>query len=217
MRNFTKKFLVGLLGGAMLFAGTQAFAAQPEMADRDNSWQEEAATKIGGWAKYFSDKYGIDSAQIEKALNDGVHIDDVRNAAILAKLSGKNFSDVLAMKVDWPQVAEKLGVTHEQIKNFYEQERDEAFAKRAGIDVQTFKSLIKDGYRPRDIDIAGRIAKASGKNIKTVLDKRKINNTWDDVAKSFGVDMEKIMPPPPEHPQVHKPDHHRENKPDQSK
>lgn len=199
MRNFTKKILAGILGGTMIFTGAQTFAAEPETPDNDKAWQEEAAANIGGWAKYFSDKYGIDSAQIEKAMQDGVHIEDIKHAAVLAKLSGKNFSDVLAMKVDWSQVADKLGITREQLKNFYEQERDESFAKRAGIDVKTFKGLLKDGYDPRDIDIAARIAKASGKDIKTVLGKRTINNTWDDVAKSFGVDMKEIMPPPPGH------------------
>ena len=98
--SIKKKILAGLLGGALLFAGGQAFAAPPEMPD-DQTWQEQEAKNIGGWAKYLSDKYGVDSAQVEAALNDGVHIEDVKHAAVLAKLSGKNFSDVLAMKVDW--------------------------------------------------------------------------------------------------------------------
>lgn len=199
MRNFTKKIIAGILGGTLIFTGAQALAAPSDAPDNDRAWQEEAAKNIGGWAKYFSDKYGIESAQIERAMHDGVHIEDIKHAAVLSKLSGKNFSDVLAMKVDWAQVADKLGVTREQIKNFYERERDEEFSKHAGIDVGTFKNLLKDGYNPRDIDIAGKIAKASGKDIRTVLGKRKINNTWGDVAKSFGVDMKKIMPPPPGH------------------
>ena len=130
-------------------------------------------------------------------MRDGVHIGDIRQAAVLSKLSGKNFSDVLAMKVDWPQIADKLGVTREQFMEFFKQERDEHFAKMADTDVKTFKALLKDGYHPHDITIAGKIAKAAGKDIKSVLSKRKINNTWDDVAKSYGVDMKKIMPPPP--------------------
>ncbi len=196
--NMKKKILAGLLSGALLFTGSQALANPPEMPDDDKTWQEEEAKHIGGWAKYISEKYGVESAQVEAALNDGVHIEDVKHAAILAKISGKNFSDVLAMKVDWRQVAEKLGVTREQVKEFYEQERDEHFAKMANVEVKTFRSLLKDGYDPHDIMIAGKIAQASNKNIKSVLDKRKINNTWEDVAKSFGVDMKKIMPP--DHP-----------------
>ena len=197
--SIKKKILAGLLSGALLFAGGQAFAAPPEMPD-DNTWQEQEAANIGGWAKYLSGRYGVDSAQVETALNNGVHIEDVKQAAVLAKLSGKSFSDVLAMKVDWFQVADKLGVTREQIGEFYEQERIEYFAKMADTDAKTFSSLLKDGYNPHDIMIAGRIAKESKKNIKSVLEKRKINNTWEDVAKSFGVDLKKLMPP--DHPKT---------------
>ena len=194
--NFRKKLLVGLLSGAMILSCGAVNAAPPEMPD-DDVWQEEEAAHSGGWAKYFSAKYGVSAAQIEQALKDGAHPADIHHAAVLAKLSGKNFSDVLAMKVDWFQVADKLGVTRAQVGEFFKQERTEFFAKRANVDVKTFQALLKDGYHPHDVAVAGAIAKAANKNIKSVLDKRKINNTWDDVAKSFGVDMHKIMPPPP--------------------
>lgn len=210
MRNFSKKILAGLLGGAILFTGATTFASPPEMPDNDdrpaNHRHFEREHNPADLAKHFADRYGVDQTQVEAALNDRVHIEDIRSAAILAKLSGKSFSEVLAMKVDWPQVADKLGVTREQLKTFYEQERTESLARRAGVDVNTLKGLLKDGYDPRDIVIAGKIAKAAGKDIKTVLGKRKINNSWDDVAKSFGVDMKKIMPQPPQ-------GHHRPDKP----
>ena len=188
--NIKKKILAGLLGGALLFTGAQTFANPAEMPEEN--WQEEEAAHIGDRTKYISEKYGVDSAQIETALNNGVHIEDIRHAAVLSKLSGKNFSDVLAMKVDWIQVAEKLGVTREQVHEFFQQERDEHFASEAMTDVKTFKNLLNDGYEPHDIMIGGRIAKAANKNIKSVLEKRRINNTWEDVAKSFGVDMKKL-------------------------
>ena len=192
--SIKKKILMGLLSGALLLTGSQALANPPEMPEQEQNWQEDEAKHIGGWAKYLSEKYGVDSAQVETALNDGVHIEDVKNAAVLAKLSGKSFADVLAMKIDWAQVAEKLGVTREQVKEFYEQERIEHFAQMANVDAKTFSSLLKDGYNPHDIMIAGRIANAAGKNVKNVLDKRRINNTWEDVAKSFGVDLQKLIP-----------------------
>lgn len=191
--SIKKKILAGLLSGALLFTGTQALANPPEPPPQED-WQEHEAANVDNWAKNISEKYGVDAAQVETAFKDGVHIEDIKSAAVLAKLSGKSFSEVLAMKVDWAQVAEKLGVTREQLKAFHEQERDEHFAKRAGIDVKTWQSLIKDGYDPRDIMIAGKIAQVSNKNIKSVLDKRKINNTWEDVAKSLGVNMKTIMP-----------------------
>jgi len=201
MRNFKKNLIAGILSGALIFSGGQALANPAEMSEQNQNWHEEEVAHKDGWAKYFSERYGINSVQIEQALNDGIHIKDIKTAAVLAKISGKNFSDVLAMKVGWIQVAEKLGITHEQIKNFYEQKRDEHFAKMTGLDVKTIQNLLKDGYNPRDIDIAAKIAKATNKDVKNVLGKRKINNTWDDVAKSFGVDMKKIMPPPGHHNQ----------------
>lgn len=212
MHNFSKKILAGLLGSAIILASSQALAAPSEMPGHGKDWQQEAATNIDGWSKYFSEKYGVEPAQIEQALKDGVHIEDIHSAAVLSKISGKSFSDVLAMKVDWPQVAENLGVTREQLAEFAKQEREKMLAKRSGIDVATLKSLLKEGYNPRDIDIAGKIAKAANKDIKTVLAKRTINNTWNDVAKSFGVDMKKIMPPPPGHHHGHQPPNHKRDK-----
>ncbi|MBR3499528.1 MAG: hypothetical protein IKO05_11110 [Selenomonadaceae bacterium] len=191
--NFKKKLLVGLLSGAMILSCGAVNAAEPEMPE-DDVWQEEEAAHRGGWANYFSEKYGVSSAQIEQALKSGAHPSDIHHAAVLAKLSGKNFSDVLAMKVDWFQVADKLGVTREQVGEFLMQERTEFFAKRAGIELKTFQALLKDGYHPHDIAVAGAIAKAANKNIKSVLEKRRINNTWEDVAKSFGVNFNDLIP-----------------------
>lgn len=198
MSNFKKKIFTGLLSGALLLTGAQALAAPTEIPE-DYAWHEEAAMH-SGWAKFISERYGVDAAQVETALNNGTRIEDIWQAAMLAKLSGKSFSDVLAMKVDWQQVAAKLNITPEQFREFFKTERAEAFARRAGIDVKTLVKLLQDGYDLRDIDIAARIAKEAGKDVKSVLGKRKINNTWDDVAKSYGVDMEKIMPPPPPPP-----------------
>lgn len=194
--NIKKKIIAGLLGGALILTGAQAFANTPEFPPQESNWQEEDTANIDNWVKHISEKYDVDSAQVRKALDDGVFYEEIKHAAVLAKLSGKSFSEVMAMRVDWKQVAEKLGVTREQLDAFYEQERNEHFAKMAGVDVKTLQSLIEDGYDPRDIMIAGRIAQASGKNIKNVLDKREINNSWEDVAQSFGVDMKEIMPHP---------------------
>ncbi|MBR2519081.1 MAG: hypothetical protein IKE46_04760 [Selenomonadaceae bacterium] len=195
--NLKKKFLAAVLGGAMLFSGSQALANPAEFQHMPMN-QEQIAENISGWVNHLSAEYGVDSAQVEQALKNGVHIRDVQYAAIISKLSGKSFSEVLAMKMDWLQVAKKLGVTREQFENFYREKMSEKLAQDAFTDVKTVQSLIKDGYNPQDIIIAGKIANAAGKDIKSVLSKRKINNTWIDVAKSFGVDAHKFMPPKPE-------------------
>ena len=204
MTGFKKKILSAVFGSALLLTGAQVFAQPPELPQWNAEEKEHyVAEHIDGWATHLSEQYGVDSAQVKAALTRGVHIKDVQYAAILSKISGKSFADVLAMKTDWRQVAEKLGVTREQIDEFHRQQMTEMLAKNSGVDVGTVKSLLKDGYQPRDIMIAGKIATAAGKDIKSVLGKRKINNTWGDVAKSFGVDAKKIMPPPPEPRQPH--------------
>ena len=193
MTDFKKKLFAGILGSALLLTGSQAFA-RPMPPPPVHMNQEQMSENISGWVKHLSEVYGVDKAQIESALTRGVHIHDVQQALILSKLSGKNFSDVLAMKVDWPQVAEKLGVKREQVEEFHRQQMLEMLAHNSGVDTKTAESLLKDGYKPKDITIAGKIAQAAGKDIKSVLGKRKINNTWSDVAKSFGVDIRKFMP-----------------------
>ena len=197
MLNFKTKFLTGLLSGALLLTGSQAFANPSEMPPPMMMNEEQVAENLNGWVKHFTDEYGVDSAQVEAALKDGVNIRDVQFAAVLSKLSGKSFSDVLAMKTDWFQVAEKLGVTRAQVEEFTRQQMSAKLAKESFTDVKTVQSLIKDGYHPQDIAMAGKIANAAGKDIKSVLSKRKINNTWGDVAKSFGLDAKKFMPPEP--------------------
>ena len=208
MTGLKKNFLAAVLSSTLLLTGTQVFAQSHEMPTNMpmhmmHMTQEQIAENASGWAKHFSEAYGVDKAQVEAALKRGVHIRDVQFASMLAKLSGKSFDDVLAMKVDWQQVTEKLGVTREQIDELQRQQMDDMLALNSGVDVNTVKSLLKDGYAPQDIMIAGKIAKAAGKDVKSVLGKRKINNTWDDVAKSFGVDIRNIMPKPPRHGQRH--------------
>ena len=60
-------------------------------------------------------------------------------------------------------------------------------ADRLAMNKYTLKSLLKDGYHPRDIMMANLISKKSDKPILKVLSMKKINNTWQDVAKNVGL------------------------------
>lgn len=71
-------------------------------------------------------------------------------------------------------------------------------AKKGDVDESTALKLLKNGYHPRDIEVAGKLAKETGKDIQKVLDMKKINNRWEDVAKSLGVDESKVRPQRPE-------------------
>ena len=201
MNSIKKKILAGILSGAMILTG--GFLAPVQAAENPDAQQQlqrherrqMTDEQINEFAKKFADAYGVEQAEVADALKNRIHFDDIKNAAVLAKLSGKSFSEVLAMKTDWRQVAEKLGVTREQVENLMRAEMISGIAQRSKLDAKTVESLLKEKYHPDDITVAGIIANASGKNVKSVLAKRKLNNTWDDVAKEFGVDLQKLINP----------------------
>ncbi len=210
MTKLKKKILAGILSGAILLTGSLAFndaqAAQnfergrghgPMMGfdggrhmNRDFQLNDE---QIAKFSQEIAARYGVSQSEVAAALRENHHFGDIKAAASLAKISGRNFSEVLAMKCDWFQVAEKLGVTREQVDSYMKTEMLDGLVQSSKLDKKTVEKLLQDNYSPRDIQIAGLIANESGKNVKTVLEKRKINNDWREVAKEFNVDLGKVF------------------------
>lgn len=201
MASLKQKIIAGILSGALILGGSMAvnsvYADPPSGQHQRHERPQMTDEQLNEYAKSYAEYYGVNQAEIVAALKNNVHFEDIRMAATLAKLSGKSFSEVLAMKVDWRQVAEKLGVSREQMDDLRQSEMLEGLAERSKLDKKTVESLLKQNYEPHDIGIAGLIANASGKDVKSVLSKRKLNNSWEDVAKEMGVDLQKIMPPGP--------------------
>ena len=203
MKRFTKQLIADITVGACLLGGGigayTASAADNSVAQKGPARQgfrqmpqvnkEEFAAKV---AKDF----GVKQDEVLKALDNETDLRDIGHAAILAKISGKSFATVLAMKSDWRDVEKKLGVTAEDIRK--EQARATALrvAERGNLETAVAEQLLSEGYSPMDIEIAARIADASGKDINTVLAARKINNQWRDVAKDFGVDEQTLRQGP---------------------
>ena len=203
MTDLKKKFIAGILSGALIFTGGFAIHSAQAADNSANQQQKFEKHQRGGnfkmtdeqrsqRIKEFADYYGVNQSEVEAALKNHVHFEDLKTAAVLSKLSGKSFSEVLAMKTDWRQVAEKLGVSREQFENYKKNEMLEGLAKFSKLDKKTVESLLKDNYSPHDITFAGLIANESGKNVKSILAKKKINNDWEDVAKEFNVDLSKF-------------------------
>lgn len=205
--SIKKKILAGILSGALILGG--GFAVNSAQANEPPAHAQQdfkggrperpqmTEEQINEYAQKLAEYYGLNKDEIATALKNHVHFEDIRQAATLAKISNKSFSEVLAMKVDWRQVAEKLGVTREQYEAFIKDEMLAGLAEHSKLDKATVESLLKENYNPHDITIAGLIANASGKNVKDVFAKRTINNNWEDVAKELGVDLQKIMPQKP--------------------
>ena len=147
---------------------------------------EQAAQRI-------SDVYGIDKATVLKYNTAGQSYQDISKAAFLAKASGKSIEDVIILKTPtntWKDVTITLGITKEQMKTARQDMVADRLNKKIGLDKQVTLNLLNDGYHARDIGMASQLAKNTNKTINEVLDMRKINNTWSDVATTLGVDQE---------------------------
>ena len=88
------------------------------------------------------------------------------------------------------------------------EEAAERISKFAKIDKAKAKELIDKGYHHRDITMAAYLAEKSGKSVDSVLQMKKINNRWIDVAKSLNVEFN----PPRDKANFSRPD--RPNRPD---
>ena len=199
MTSIKKRFLAGIIAGAVLTTGAVGFyaahaAERPSgamMGQAGRHMQEFDSKKA---AKHISEQFGVSESEALAALEDGRDMHDIGHAALLAKLSGKSFKDVLAMNPGWREVEKSLGITEDQIRSAMGEMMAKKIASDSGISADTVASLIKEGYHPRDIAVAGRLAKAAGKDVSEVLKMKTINKNWKDIAKDLGVDESLVRP-----------------------
>ena len=205
MKMMTKKMVAGMAAGAVLLMGglTYVQAAQDNGAEQSRlerqgkpGHRQPPQMNKDKAAQRIADTFRVDKEEVLTALNNNADFRDVGHAAMLAKISGKSFKDVLAMKTKdnhWSDVQKSLGISREQMKNEMDGLTAARIAERGNVTVDTAKALLKAGYHERDIQAAGFLAKASGREIQSVLDMKKINNRWEDVAKSLGVDAKEFF------------------------
>lgn len=215
MKLRNKKMLMGIVTGLVLTMGGIGYAAQDASQDMERrqpphhmghhrmEGQPPMQFDPSEMAKHMAKQLGLEESEVLAAINEKKDFHDIGHAAMLAKVSGKSFSEVLSMKQDgqhWKDVEQSLGVTHEQIRDYMGNMMAERMAESAKTDKATVEQLMKDGYLPPDIMFAGKLANASGKDIQSVLNQKKINNRWEDVAKELGVDESVLRPEPGMHP-----------------
>lgn len=203
MTMINKKIIMGIAAGLVLTVGGIGYAAQNSDASRNHphhmnqSMPGHMKMEPEKAAKFMAQQFGLEESEILAALKDNRDFRDVGHAAMLAKVSGKTFSDVLAMKQEgkgWQDVAKDLGITKEQMQSTMKSMMTDNLAKEGKTDRATVEKLMGEGYNPWDIMSAGKLANASGKDIRSILGMKKINNQWKDVAKSLGVDENLLKP-----------------------
>lgn len=201
MNSIRKKIMASLLAGTFLLS-VSAEIPLAEAADSGNAPQAEAQklskADLDAIAKDIAEQYGVDQAEVREALAKGKLFDDIYYAAMLAKVSGKSFKTVFAMKQDWFDVMQKLNITADRWRDVMKDMVVEDIALRSSLGKETVRKLMDEHYHPRDIRIAGRLADASKKDVHEVLGMKTINKRWIDVANELKVDPGIIRPRSPQ-------------------
>lgn len=199
MRSNRKKVLIGMAVGLLLVGGG-AFGyvhTVGQVRAEAEAWQGQPPPVMQvdpeKAAKHIAEAFCIDESEVRAAIEAKRDFRDIGHAAMLAKISGESFKDVLALKrdgKDWREVDGELHITREQIRGVMMEIEARHLAVRSNISEGKALALLRDGYRSFDVFEAAEIANASGKDIQSVLDRKKINNHWEDVARGFDVDPE---------------------------
>ena len=193
MEFLKKKILTGLLSTAIVFNGfVFAYAA-----DNNEEMSRPPKVNINEMAKEISELYDVNEQEVLNALKENRSLDDIYYAAIFSKVSGKSFRQVFSMKSDWFDVMQALGITKEKYDETVRDLMVKDIANRSNISETEVKKLLDNHYHPRDIRVAGRLAKASGKKVQDVLDMKKINQRWTDIADKLKVDKKLVRPTTP--------------------
>lgn len=203
MKAMKKKFIAGIVAGAVLagigFSTMNAKAAEnageqknpPQMQKGHMPKHPRVKMSADEAAQRIHETFGMDEKEVKEAVTEGRDFRDIGQAAMLANITEKSFKDILAMKTEgknWQEIAKSLGVTREQIEGQMRLMQAMHIGQKGKVDKDTALTLLNNGYEPRDIERAGVLAKAAGKDIQSVLDLKKINNSWKDVAAQLGVD-----------------------------
>lgn len=206
MKASYKKIFVGLAAGAIIATGSAMLLDTADAASQSNR-QRPVVTQempprfnLNTEAQNLATECNVSADDIVSYCNNGGYFHDACDAAHIAKLSGKSFNDVVNAKTNannWQQVAAQFGVTQEELQN----ERRSMLASRIAADSKVNSAavmqLLQEGYDSRDIEIASKLASASGKDLHAVMDMKKLNNRWSDVAKELGVDESLARPQRP--------------------
>ena len=204
MKKYAKKVVAGMIAGTMLLVGSLTVsAAQSEENVPQHQFEQKNMHRPMHHMKMDKEKaaqriaeiFQVNKDEVLAAMNERKNFNGIGQAAMFAKISGKSFHDVMEMKTTsnhWKDVQQELGITQEQITAERYGFVAGHLAKQGNIDKDTACDLLKKGYQSKDIRFAAMLAKQAGKDIQDVLDMKKINNHWKDVAKELGIDLKKF-------------------------
>ena len=213
MKRSTRKNMVGITLGVLIVGGSigsLAHAHEPashNMTPPAQGQMDSVHAKVQmspeEIAKHLSEMFNVSETEVKQAIDAKKDLFDIGQAAMFSKISGKSFNDVMAMRDSgktWEQIGDALNIMEDDVQRELDKIEIMHITMRGDVDEKTANALYEEGYAPRDIDAAGIIAKASGKDVREVLERKTMKNSWKDVAKAFGVDPALVKPERPDGP-----------------
>ena len=213
MKRSTRKNMVGITLGVLIVGGSIGSLAHahepsshntpPPAQGQMDSVHANVQMSPEEIAKHLSEMFNVSETEVKQAIDAKKDLFDVGQAAMFAKISGKSFNDVMAMRDSgktWEQIGDALNIMEDDVQRELDKIEIMHITMRGDVDEKTANALYEEGYAPRDIDAAGIIAKASGKDVREVLERKTMKNSWKDVAKAFDVDPALVKPERPDDP-----------------
>ena len=139
MKSLAKKIVVGLMAGSLFFVGAGEICAAKNFPQGPPT-QEQRQARLNDWAKATSKWSGVVEKDLLDAVKNHRSFEDIEIAAMLSKISNKPFKNILAMKTNWPDIMQKLGVTPEE----YDKAYDDWTIKSLSEDTEISESVIKN-------------------------------------------------------------------------
>lgn len=175
----------------------------PEGQGRHNGHWRGASFQPGGWTPDKKDykmisaevakDFGLDEKEILAACKEKRNFRDIMHAAVVAKASNQPFANVIRFKTaenSWGDVHAAMRVSPEMMRAARSDAMTNHMAVRLAMDKTQVKGLLEEGYRPGDIFCASVIGKLSDTGVKEILQEKKINNRWVEVARGHNIDRE---------------------------
>lgn len=203
MNQHFKKTLSIALAGAFLLTSAAAYQMpglssaapyQMQHADKMPSHMNKMFNETN-FAQAIAAEYNVKQTDVEKALQNGWRPFQLQRAAFIAYASDKSLNDVLSDRdkvSSWQELDEKYGLTPEKHDQAMRQLHCKRIADMTGVTETKLNALIDDGYYMHDITMAALIANEANRSIDDVISQKKINNSWFDIAESFGMNPDDL-------------------------
>jgi hypothetical protein len=190
MSSLVKKSIVIALAGLFILASAASLSVEAAAGGKLNHKKEIDPARV---TARMSEVYGVSQLALLKYHEGGMNFKELHRAAYFAGISGKSLDEVIALKADsktWRNVSQTLKISKEQHKA----QRQKLFAarlqQRTGVAKETSLVLLQEGRKSRDVAMAGILAKHSGKSAIEVINMKKPDGKWREVATELGMDKQ---------------------------